>query len=139
MNWDPWERGTCGDCGVREGEFHSPGCDMEICPFCLQQLITCGCCYEHLGLDCSPGTWTWHNGLNKEQNARWSRILEAEGLIRFAREPNMCARCGEVWPEMFQADDWDEVIPHPLKREMLCRRCYEAIRSFMHAAMGRGD
>jgi hypothetical protein len=33
----------CHDCGTPAGGFHHPGCDMERCPFCLGQLISCGC------------------------------------------------------------------------------------------------
>src|SRR5262245_19345539 len=44
------ERAECFDCGVPEGETHWNGCDKEICPFCLGQLISCGCCNEKLGL-----------------------------------------------------------------------------------------
>lgn len=33
----------CPDCNVKPGEAHHPGCDMERCPKCKGQLITCGC------------------------------------------------------------------------------------------------
>jgi hypothetical protein len=33
----------CGDCGARSGGFHHLGCDLERCPRCRRQLITCGC------------------------------------------------------------------------------------------------
>jgi hypothetical protein len=40
---------TCGDCGVAKGGFHHPGCDVERCPRCREQLIMCGC-WEDLEL-----------------------------------------------------------------------------------------
>lgn len=33
----------CHDCGVHRGGLHHPGCDMEECPKCHGQLISCGC------------------------------------------------------------------------------------------------
>ena len=35
--------GVCHDCGAKPGEYHHPGCDMERCPVCHAQLITCNC------------------------------------------------------------------------------------------------
>ena len=36
----------CHDCNVELGGFHHPGCDMERCPKCGGQLISCGCLDE---------------------------------------------------------------------------------------------
>jgi hypothetical protein len=36
----------CHDCGAYRGMFHGPGCDMEKCPACRRQLLSCGCLEE---------------------------------------------------------------------------------------------
>jgi hypothetical protein len=42
-----WDRSTrCGDCGVGRGGVHHHGCDLEQCPACDGQLISCGCLDE---------------------------------------------------------------------------------------------
>lgn len=33
----------CHDCGAVAPAYHHPGCDMERCPKCKGQLISCGC------------------------------------------------------------------------------------------------
>jgi hypothetical protein len=38
----------CHDCRVLEGEFHVPSCDVEECPVCGDQLITCDCVFDDL-------------------------------------------------------------------------------------------
>lgn len=37
-DWD-----YCDDCGAAQGEFHSEFCDLEECPFCHSQALSCDC------------------------------------------------------------------------------------------------
>ena len=40
------ENQRCHDCNVKVGGYHHPGCDMEICPKCDGQLLSCDCLEE---------------------------------------------------------------------------------------------
>ena len=37
------EGDTCHDCGITYGQYHVPGCDVEVCPKCQGQAISCDC------------------------------------------------------------------------------------------------
>ncbi|MCM1360236.1 MAG: hypothetical protein NC183_06960 [Corallococcus sp.] len=41
-----WDEGdadaVCGDCSAKYGEQHMAGCDIERCPVCGLQLLSCG-------------------------------------------------------------------------------------------------
>jgi len=39
---DDWGE-TCHDCNVKAGQYHHFGCDVERCPVCSEQLISCDC------------------------------------------------------------------------------------------------
>lgn len=40
------KNGRCHDCNIKHGGHHHPGCDVERCPKCGGQLISCGCLDE---------------------------------------------------------------------------------------------
>jgi hypothetical protein len=53
-DWRKRPTTRCDDCGAMPGNVHHHGCDMERCPFCGHQSISCGCVWageEHLEED----------------------------------------------------------------------------------------
>ncbi len=43
MGYETWlEKKKCHDCPAEPGELHEPGCDVEQCPVCGFQAISCG-------------------------------------------------------------------------------------------------
>jgi len=43
VDWPSLGEYPCHDCGIVDGQLHVPNCDIETCPRCFGQLITCGC------------------------------------------------------------------------------------------------
>ena len=119
--------GICHDCGAVEGQYHHFGCDMERCPFCGRQLISCHCCYELLGVDVSEGTWTYEHGLTDEQEEKFLEMCEEKGRVPWVQVPVLCALCGEVFPQMFSSpdDEWKKFVTPELQHEVLCYPCFE--------------
>ncbi len=38
----------CHDCAVTKGQYHVPGCDVEQCPACGEQMLGCGCDIDYV-------------------------------------------------------------------------------------------
>ena len=139
-------RKLCHDCGCKEGELHECGCDMERCPFCGHQLITCECCYTALGyaidrnkpLSGLPKK-VYEEGLDAQEAAKWNRILQDKGRVPYIVFPNLCCRCGKLWPEMFRVPDeqWQRYVPIVERHRMLCRECYDDIKCLVDDAEAR--
>ena len=143
------ERAMCHDCGAMEGELHQFGCDMESCPYCGSQLISCGCCYDKLGLR-NDRLYTkntdfiqpevYEHGLSEEQGRRWLEILEEKGRIPWIQYPNICIKCGALWPEMFAVpnEEWEKYVEPAMRGKMLCWECYEWIQEMIDGCAGMG-
>ena len=122
-------KNTCHDCGVKEGQIHECGCDMEDCPFCGRQLIGCCCCYHKLGINISEGSWAYNHGLTKLQQEKWLEILTKKGRIPYVIIPVICKLCGkdithnELHNAMLSNKDWEKYIIPPLQQEVLCLDC----------------
>lgn len=130
----------CHDCGIAEGEIHQFGCDMEEHAACGGQLITCGCVYEALGINVSPGTWAYKNGLTEWQELQWLGILEEQGRVPYIVYPTICCRCGELWPDHFSVsnEEWIKYIPLRHRGSVLCIKCYDMIKSLIDSHKPKG-
>jgi len=77
----------CPDCGVDVGKTHKPGCDVERCPNCGGQLISCGCLdskkkKKWIEKNLIPWTGIWP-GIAECQEFGWytRRIEEEPGWV----------------------------------------------------------
>jgi len=65
----------CHDCGVKPGELHTPGCDVQRCPRCGMQQIGCNCIYEVNNIDVddmeTEHPSIYKNGPTKQMYAKW--------------------------------------------------------------------
>jgi len=101
---------TCHDCGAKEGQIHKIGCDMERCPYCGGQLISCGCVKE----------------------------IEESVRVPYIRYPVICQRCGKLWPELFYVPDeeWEKYIQKDMRKSVICLCCYAIIKDLIDSAKG---
>lgn len=91
----------CGDCGVKEGEFHLENCDQEVCSCCGKQVLMHGRC---------PNT---------KPEPFFSRI----GFY--------CERCGKYLPKfkMVSNDEWKFICGGTYKFDcVLCEKCMDFIK-----------
>ena len=113
----------CGDCGAEEGMFHDWGCDMERCPFCGGQLISCECPYEYFGLN-------GEEELTEKQEEEWYIKCEEMGRIPYILIFTRCAMCGKEWDKIWMTsdDEWQKYTLPELQKECLCESCFERLK-----------
>jgi hypothetical protein len=83
---------------------------MELCPFCGGQLIFCNCA--------DVGSKKWKKRLSGKR-------------FPFILYPNLCAKCGTLWPDIFMVPDaeWERYVEPAMRDKMLCKGCYEQIKA----------
>ncbi len=70
---------NCPDCGVEPGELHDPGCDVERCPGCGHQALSCD--DDHWeGLPRIPWTGIWP-GVEECQEFGWYAKMTGRGWM----------------------------------------------------------
>lgn len=115
----------CHDCGIGEGQIHKFGCDVERCPFCGDQLIICGCIDEIYGSKIP-------------QDEEWLTKLEEKGRVPYIVYPQICARCGELWPDFYRTTDkeWRTYIPIAERKLIICKDCFDRIKKLIDTGCG---
>ena len=91
---------NCSGCGVKPGELHDSGCDVEQCSGCGGQRIFCGCGREH---DPIFARWTgiWpgkaeseHLGLDLNEFEKYRTVF----FIKPCEDYFECESCGKRFP-----------------------------------------
>lgn len=80
-DWGGREKGaTCGDCGCKSGEQHLSGCDIERCPCCGLQMLSCDCGVIYIvkpeDMDNLPELIKEQEEANKKEDEEYKKFLE---------------------------------------------------------------
>lgn len=139
---------TC-ECGVEDGQLHEFGCRFEDCPFCEERLSMCDCMYEFLGLrtrsNPPENNWldetTYKYGVTPEHEDRWLSILTTKGRMPFTDAPQICGRCGDLWPALFMVPDavWEYYAGPMLRNAIVCETCFHVLRHRIDAHQPRPE
>ena len=76
----------CHDCGVKPGGFHRPGCDVEQCPYCGGQLISCDCRRQPPLDDRMPWTGLWPGVVECREFGWFARLVVGTGWVSCAAD-----------------------------------------------------
>ena len=78
-------RTNCPDCGVNPAEYHLLNCDIERCPKCNSQLISCGC----FTVDVNENDFKWDiEKLNGIRRKKWTGVAY-EKEMRYCEDNNL--------------------------------------------------
>jgi hypothetical protein len=101
----------CPDCGVQPGSLHESGCDVEPCPRCGGQMISCRCIYEVCGMDYENLEQLYPNiynhGATPAMQERWEREWGHRRMPWTGTWPGV-VECHEygLWCKMVDGRGW---------------------------------
>jgi hypothetical protein len=72
----------CGDCLVHPGQIHLDSCDIEECPRCFGQLLTCGCSLSQG----PPDVELVSRAVMKVQRAEWEKEWQKKYLAQMVAD-----------------------------------------------------
>jgi len=90
----------CHDCGVKEGQLHKVGCNVEVCPKCMDMKVKCDC-----------------------------KLKDSE-KEPFFHTGHSCMRCGKFMPEMKMVTNqlWNRICGMTYPKDcFLCGKCMDFI------------
>lgn len=75
-------RPVCPDCSVAAGQLHVAGCDVERCPDCGEQALSCGHARQGLKRPRLPWTGQWPGDAECKEFGWWSCWSQGTGWVR---------------------------------------------------------
>lgn len=76
---------SCPDCGVNPGELHNDWCDVERCPNCGGQLISCVCEGDFVKARL-PWTGEWPGVMECREFGWYSKMVAGKGWVRCKKD-----------------------------------------------------
>jgi hypothetical protein len=144
VNWEIYvatKQKRCPDCESPEGGLHALFCTKERCPFCGGQLASCDCISEVLNLSESERKSVAEYIDDSVEPLRsimkrWENALNLKWRVPFINYPNICAKCGALWPEFFRVPDqeWKQYIQIDMRKQVICRPCFDNIKQLIDSS-----
>ena len=75
------DKDRCPDCGVQPGDYHQVGCDIEQCPYCGGQLISCDCGRTPPLDDRMPWTGVWPGRAECREFGWYANLVPGKGRL----------------------------------------------------------